>query len=431
MAATSWAVVSSGRRLTISRAIEPARRSSPSSRITFASRSCGHSLTTVAAERLCVGVHPHVERRVVGVGEAALPGVDLHRGHAEVEDDSVRPHALVHAGPRAPRRSRRAESASAREPRRRRRVQRSSAAGSRSTAISSPSAPMRSAIRRAWPPPPKVQSTKVSPGLRVEDVDELGCEYGLVFGGHIGKVRGCGQLSGRGVCGGRIQGAPLPGVSQWPFLSLLARPRRGSPLRRRPLRPFPSRRRPSARRSRSRTSRPTPTITHGPSPSPACSTSFLGRRMRPAESSDSSKAPPWKWRRSMRPRLPSGLVSAQELLREVLVAVGREHPDGGVEPFGENDSISERRAEPRGDREAVLRIEIVLVLTEKRQSGVPLGESSERAGEVRWEEPHHPGPVDQLCFATLTHSVPLCNTDWARALHRIRRTELLPGWPTR
>src|SRR4051794_8423423 len=44
-------------------------------------------------------------------------------------------------------------------------LQRSSEAGSRSTAISSPSAPMRSEIRREWPPPPKVQSTKVSPGL--------------------------------------------------------------------------------------------------------------------------------------------------------------------------------------------------------------------------------------------------------------------------
>ena len=55
IALTSWAVVSIGRRLVISRAIEPARRSSPSSRITLARRSCGQSLTTVAAERLCVG----------------------------------------------------------------------------------------------------------------------------------------------------------------------------------------------------------------------------------------------------------------------------------------------------------------------------------------------------------------------------------------
>src|SRR5918998_5663701 len=41
---------------------------------------------------------------------------------------------------------------------------RSAAAGSRSTQTSVPPAPMRSAIRRAWPPAPKVQSTTFSPG---------------------------------------------------------------------------------------------------------------------------------------------------------------------------------------------------------------------------------------------------------------------------
>src|SRR5207237_8162718 len=41
---------------------------------------------------------------------------------------------------------------------------RSSAAGSRSMHTRVPERPMRSAIRRAWPPPPKVQSTTVSPG---------------------------------------------------------------------------------------------------------------------------------------------------------------------------------------------------------------------------------------------------------------------------
>jgi hypothetical protein len=45
-------------------------------------------------ERL-VGVHPHVERRVVGVGEAALARVDLDGGHPEVQVDHVRAHALV------------------------------------------------------------------------------------------------------------------------------------------------------------------------------------------------------------------------------------------------------------------------------------------------------------------------------------------------
>src|SRR5262245_22626054 len=41
---------------------------------------------------------------------------------------------------------------------------RSSAAGSRSMAMSSPPGPRRSATRRAWPPPPNVQSIATSPG---------------------------------------------------------------------------------------------------------------------------------------------------------------------------------------------------------------------------------------------------------------------------
>src|ERR687893_2138887 len=40
----------------------------------------------------------------------------------------------------------------------------SSASGSRSMHTSVPDGPIRSAIRRAWPPAPKVQSTTVSPG---------------------------------------------------------------------------------------------------------------------------------------------------------------------------------------------------------------------------------------------------------------------------
>ena len=40
-------------------------------------------------------VHAHVERRVVGVGEAALARVDLHRGHPEVEVDEVGLEALL------------------------------------------------------------------------------------------------------------------------------------------------------------------------------------------------------------------------------------------------------------------------------------------------------------------------------------------------
>ena len=198
------------------------------------------------------------------------------------------------------------------------------------------------------------------PRAGVEDVDQLGGENGLVFlWAHTKGSPTAASVFATTAC------VVCVSPSQPPRL----RPRRGSRRHRRPLRPFPSRR--SAQRSALQISNQSsePTITHGPSPRPACSISFFGSRMRPAESSESSKAPPWKWRRSIRPALAERVGLAEEALREVLVAAGREHPDGGVQPLGENDSISERRAEPRRDREAVLRVEIVLVLTEKRQVG--------------------------------------------------------------
>ncbi len=52
----------------------------------------GHDLT---GAQLLRRIHAHVERRVVGVGEAALAGVYLHRGHAKVEVGHVRAHALA------------------------------------------------------------------------------------------------------------------------------------------------------------------------------------------------------------------------------------------------------------------------------------------------------------------------------------------------
>ena len=95
---TSSSVVSIGacsRRRTIARAIAPAWRSSPKSRSACARRRSSHSATISRALSSCDGVHAHVQRRVVGVGEAALARVDLHRGHAQVEVRHVRAHALV------------------------------------------------------------------------------------------------------------------------------------------------------------------------------------------------------------------------------------------------------------------------------------------------------------------------------------------------
>ena len=54
----------------------------------------GHSLTTSRAVSSCERVHPHVERRVGRVREAALRPVELHGRDAEVEQDRVGAHAV-------------------------------------------------------------------------------------------------------------------------------------------------------------------------------------------------------------------------------------------------------------------------------------------------------------------------------------------------
>jgi hypothetical protein len=50
------------------------------------------------------------------------------------------------------------------------------------------------------------------------------------------------------------------------------------------------------------------------------------------------------------------------------------HPDPGVEPLGENDSIGKRSPEARRNGEPVLGIEVVLVETPERHCGRVLSE---------------------------------------------------------
>src|SRR6266516_4468770 len=60
-----------------------------------------------------------------------------------------------------------------------------------------------------------------------------------------------------------------------------------------------------------------------------------------------------------------GAVRGEEAIGELLELLGRVHPDAGVEALGENNPVGEGRAEPRRNREPVLRIETVLVETPK------------------------------------------------------------------
>ena len=68
--------------------------------------------------------------------------------------------------------------------------------------------------------------------------------------------------------------------------------------------------------------------------------------------------------------------ACEEALLEGRVGVDRVDLDTGIEPLRENNSIRHRRSESGRDRDAVLRVEAVLMLTAKRQfsenlSGLP------------------------------------------------------------
>jgi hypothetical protein len=78
-----------------------------------------------------------------------------------------------------------------------------------------------------------------------------------------------------------------------------------------------------------------------------------------------------------------GAVRREEAVGELLELGRGVNPDAGVEALGENDAVSEGGAEPRRNREPVLRIETVLVETPKSH----LGESF-LSGEC--------GPVEEL-----------------------------------
>src|SRR3954469_23559590 len=90
-------------------------------------------------------------------------------------------------------------------------AKRSSAAGSRSTAMSSPSGPSRPATRRAWPPPPNVQSTATSPGCGSRSSISSPARTGTwvaVMSSRMAKAAGdVGKLIGEGLVVGAPGGA--------------------------------------------------------------------------------------------------------------------------------------------------------------------------------------------------------------------------------
>ena len=283
----------------------------------------GPLVDDLGGRQLLLGVHAHVERRVVGVGEAALPVVHLHRGHAEVEDDAVGPHALA-AQPLQRGREVRAQEAG---PRRRLGGELAPALLAGGVAVDRDQLALGA---QALGDQPRVAARAEGAveeglaGLRVEDLDQLGGQYGLVVGGHIAQCSPLRLLYPPRSCRRRAYLSPR-------F------PSPGSSSRRSPRRPrhgLLGVGLDSGQRSAFQISKQS----RIPSEHAAAG---RGRRARPAA-----------WGRGHAPGRVQVLVegvaeevaahlapvgrervgSAQDLGAEALVALGRKHPDAGVEP---------------------------------------------------------------------------------------------------
>ena len=150
----------------------------------------------LAGGELLARVHPHVQRRVVGVGEAALERVDLHRGHAEVEVDEVGLRALLGEDPQAVLEVRADEARRGTPPRRRARRTPPRRAGRGRSRSACRRAPSRSATSRAWPAAPSVQSTATWPGCGSSASMSSPARTGTCVRGMSSRMaKGCGEVS--------------------------------------------------------------------------------------------------------------------------------------------------------------------------------------------------------------------------------------------
>ena len=175
---------------TISRAIEPACRSSPRVAKDLGEPRLRPLVHDLRRRQRLRGIHAHVERGVVGVREPALGDVELERGDPEVEIDA-RPARLPSAA--SPART------SAKSPARKRgwgtparsrsrRIARS-AAGSRSTQIELAARAEALGDGAGVPAAAEGAVDDGVAGTRIEELDELGLEDGNVLGAHEDQCR--------------------------------------------------------------------------------------------------------------------------------------------------------------------------------------------------------------------------------------------------
>ena len=391
-------MVASGRRRAISAAIERAWRSSPSSRIVASSRFAGHSLTTSSALSGWRGVHAHVERRVVGVGEAALRGVELQRRDPEVHDHDVGPHPvggepLEHVGEVARLEARRAGQLG---------LELGEALGGRRVAVDRDQRPGRADALGGEPGVAAAAEGAVDhhlAGLRVGERDQLRGEDWEVLGRHVGQCGHRAQPDAAASSSARALGlvgelvgvrGPALGV---PDLDVVAD---------------------ADHLARAAQVGVVDQVLGEP---------HAAGRVERLVGGGGVEAP------VHHPALLAEPVEVGEkALRPVFITLRRVELDAGVEAGDENDPVGERPAPAGRDREPVLGVEVVVVLTAK---GHLLGTMERGRSGPEWRGGRNlttPAP-GSTGWATLTHCVPLCNTMMVGDLNRSVGRTCYPARP--
>src|SRR5215217_4477563 len=240
----------------------------------------------------------------------------------------------------------------------------SSASGSRSMQMSVPAGPIRAAMRRAWPPAPKVQSTTVSPAPGAVSSMSSPARTGTcarVMSRRIAKAL-------RDLLDLRVEGLLLllPAVLR-PDLEVVPHADHHDLL-------LDLRVREKRRRQRHAAARVQLDVE---------GVALVEARDAPVVRAD-------RVQRTERP------------LDDLLVRIGGPDRHTGFRVLGENGSTGERRAEPGRNAEPVLRVQRVLEVAPKCQRSYP--REKIRTGVAEWEEPRHSGRLLLPRYPTISHS---------------------------
>src|SRR5215211_2133775 len=220
----------------------------------------------------------------------------------------------------------------------------SSASGSRSMQMSVPAGPIRSAMRRAWPPAPKVQSTTVSPGA--------GAVSSISSPARTGT---CARVMSRRIAKppGHLPDLRVEGV-----------------LLRSPALPRPD----------------LEVVSHADHHDLLLDAGVIEQRRREGDPPGSVEVGVERVALEVAGELavvlPHRVQRPERAPHDGLVRLRRVDGDAGFEVLGENGPRGERGTEPGRNAQPVLHVQRVLEVATKCQCKYPRGESSDRSGGV-------------------------------------------------